>query len=74
MSEGDRVELVATSDPYTTLTAGDRGTVTSIDTIPAEITGGRPQRQIWVDWDSGPTLALLEGEDEWRVVNQSTHD
>jgi hypothetical protein len=31
---GDRVELVATTDPYTHLQPGDRGTVTSVTDSP----------------------------------------
>ena len=31
---GDRVELVATNDPYTRLRPGDRGTVTSVTDSP----------------------------------------
>ena len=66
---GDRIELRATSDPHTDLSAGDRGTVTDIDTLPGTITGGRPQRQVWVEWDDGHTLALLGGEDHWMVID-----
>ena len=33
-SLGDRVELVATNDPYTRLQPGDRGTVTSVTDRP----------------------------------------
>ncbi len=31
---GDRVELVATDDPYTRLRPGDRGTVTRVRDLP----------------------------------------
>jgi hypothetical protein len=50
-SPGDRVELVATSDPYTHLRPGDRGTVTSVT--------DHPENSIDVHWDSGSTLAIL---------------
>jgi hypothetical protein len=48
---GDRVELLATSDPYTRLRPGDRGTVTSVT--------DRPEPTIDVQWDDGSTLAIL---------------
>jgi hypothetical protein len=48
---GDRVELVATNDPYTRLRPGDRGTVTSI--------ADRPEPTIDIQWDNGSTLAIL---------------
>lgn len=72
--EGDRVELVSTSDPHTAVSPGDRGTVTGTDSLPAEITGGRPQRQVWVDWDDYGHFALLSGEDSWRVVEEDEDD
>jgi hypothetical protein len=48
---GDRIELVATTDPYTRLRPGDRGTITSIT--------NRPEPTIDVQWDNGSTLAIL---------------
>jgi hypothetical protein len=48
---GDRVELVATSDPYTRLRPGDHGTVTSVT--------DRPEPTVGVQWDDGSTLAVL---------------
>ena len=50
-SPGDRVELVATNDPYTRLRPGDRGTVTSVT--------DRPEPTIDIAWDNGSTLAIL---------------
>ena len=46
---GDRVELVATNDPYTRLRPGDRGTITSVS--------DRPEPTIDIQWDNGSTLA-----------------
>jgi hypothetical protein len=69
VSEGDRIELVHTDDEYTNLVPGDRGTVERIDTDPAAVSpSNRPQRKLWVDWDSGSTLALIVGVDRFRVV------
>jgi Domain of unknown function (DUF4314) len=48
---GDRVELVATNDPYTGLQPGDRGTVTGVR--------GFPEPTIDVRWDDGSTLSIL---------------
>lgn len=61
---GDRVELVHTSDPHTSLEPGDRGEVTGTSTVPGEVTPtGRPETQVWVDWDSGSNLMMILGED-----------
>ncbi len=57
--EGDRIELVSTSDPYTSLQSGDRGTVTMIDAWDT----------VHVRWDSGSTLGMVPGEDRYRIVN-----
>jgi hypothetical protein len=48
---GERVELVATTDPYTRLRPGDRGTVTSVT--------DHPEPTIDIRWDNGSTLAIL---------------
>jgi hypothetical protein len=48
---GDRVELVATNDPYTHLRPGDCGTVTNVT--------DRPEPTIDIAWDNGSTLAIL---------------
>jgi len=56
--KGDRIELVSTSDPYTNLKPGDRGTVSLIDS----------QGTVHVQWDNGSTLGMVPGEDAFRVV------
>ena len=48
---GDRVELVATDDPYTRLRPGDRGTVTGVRDF--------PEPTIDVHWDNDRTLSIL---------------
>ena len=50
-SPGDRVELVATNDPYTRLRPGDRGTVTGV--------ADTPEPTFDIAWDNGSTLAIL---------------
>ncbi|RUS44557.1 DUF4314 domain-containing protein [Cohnella sp. AR92] len=51
--KGTRVELVSMSDPYTTLKAGDQGTVNFVDDAGT----------IFVNWDSGSTLGVVYGVD-----------
>ena len=54
---GCRVELVRMEDPFTTLKAGDRGTVQHVDDIGT----------IFVAWDNGSGLGIALGAD---VVNK----
>jgi len=62
---GDRVELVATNDPYTRLRPGDRGTVTGIL--------NNPEPTIGVQWDNGSTLAILpDAGDQVRLLPSDT--
>lgn len=49
MSKGDRVRLISTSDPYTTLTAGCEGTVAFVDDLGT----------VHVKWDNGSHLGLV---------------
>jgi len=58
IQKGDRVRLVRTGDPYTTLICGDLGTVRRIDSLGT----------IHVDWDSGSKLGLVPGEDSWVIL------
>jgi len=58
---GDRVKLVATTDPYTRQRPGDTGTIRTVD--------GMGTRH--VDWDNGSSLGLIPGEDKWEVANLS---
>jgi hypothetical protein len=63
---GARVRLIHSDDPYTKLEPGDEGIVTSITPLPESLGGNK---QLWIDWDSGSTLALIEDEDlyeDWR--------
>jgi len=53
---GDRVELLDTM-----LEKGSKGTVSKIE---------KDQELIWIDWDSGEKLALLEGIDKFKVVKK----
>ena len=55
---GDRVELISCDDPWTKLKPGSVGTVIIVDD-----TG-----TVHVSWDSGSSLGLIPGEDQWRIM------
>ena len=57
-SIGDRIELEYTTDPYTELAPGARGTVTMIDSLGT----------VHVRWDSGSTLGMVANEDRFKLV------
>lgn len=50
---GERVRLVRTTDPYTHLQPGDRGTVLRVDDAGT----------VHIAWDCGSTLGMVPGED-----------
>ncbi len=58
---GDRVELLEMADTWTKLEKGSKGTVSKIE---------EDQDLIWVKWDNGERLALLEGIDKFKVVKK----
>ena len=58
---GDRIELIETNDTWSKIEKGSKGTITKID---AE------QELIWIDWDNGEKLALLEGIDRYKIINK----
>ena len=55
---GTRVSLVSTTDPYTRLKSGAKGTVRHIDDAGT----------IHVRWDCGSGLGLVPGEDVFRKI------
>jgi hypothetical protein len=55
---GDRIEFISTTDPYSRLQPGDRGTVTSVDCLGT----------LHVRWDTGSLLGLIPNEDSWRTI------
>jgi hypothetical protein len=57
--KGKRIELIYTSDPYTNLKPGDRGTADFVDDMGT----------IHVNWDNGSTLGLVTGEDKFRIID-----
>ena len=60
LKAGERIRLASTSDPYTRLRPGDEGTV--LHTGHLDTSHG----VIHVHWDSGSSLSLIEGEDQWE--------
>jgi len=56
--KGTRVELVYTSDPYTKLQPGTKGTVEFVDSAGT----------IQISWDNGSGLGMIPGEDEVRKL------
>ena len=58
---GDRVELIETNDTWSKIEKGSKGTISKIDI---------DQELIWIDWDNGEKLALLEGIDKYKIINK----
>ncbi|MEM0467335.1 MAG: DUF4314 domain-containing protein [Candidatus Thermoplasmatota archaeon] len=61
---GDTVELVFINDTWTKLKKGSKGTVTKI-----EDDGG--DQLIWVDWENGEQIALIEGIDRYKIITKN---
>ena len=57
---GDRVELAYMEDTLTDLKPGNQGTVYKIDAT---------EELIWINWDNGEQLALLDGYDKYKIIN-----
>ena len=55
--KGTQIVLISMDDPYSKLKPGDKGTVQFVDDA----------GQLQMKWDSGSTLALIPGEDSFRV-------
>lgn len=77
--EGSRVKVVrfvigpSGWDDNQTVPPGTEGTVTSMSDRLGPAAERRSKvlrgRQIWVAWDNGAHLALLDGEDEYEVLS-----
>jgi hypothetical protein len=61
-NKGKKVELIYTSDPYTKLKPGDKGTYQysykNLDRI-----------QHSIQWDNGSSLSLISGEDQFKFID-----
>jgi hypothetical protein len=60
---GDRVELIFINDSMTRLKPGSQGIVTKIEQESDETL-------VWVKWDNGEQLALLDPIDKYKVVKK----
>ena len=58
---GDKIQLISMDDTMTKLKTGDKGTIFKID---------EEQELIWVKWDSGEELALIQGVDKFNVMKK----
>ena len=58
---GDKIQLISIDDNMTKLKTGDKGTIFKID---------EEQELIWVKWDSGEELALIQGVDKFNVMKK----
>lgn len=56
---GKRVQLISTTDQYTSLTYGDLGTINYIDDIGT----------VFISWDNGSNLGLVPGVDRWKIIH-----
>jgi len=59
---GQMIELIHTDDPYTHLTKGDIGV---IELVKHHVS---MENQVWVKWNEGSNLMLLEGKDQYREI------
>jgi hypothetical protein len=60
---GDRIQLIFINDTWTRLQPGDKGTV-------VEIEKESDETLIWVQWDSGERLALLDPIDKYKIIKK----
>ncbi len=58
---GDRVELMNTTDSWTKIEKGSKGTVVKIE---------EDQELIWINWDNGEKIALIDGIDKFKFVKK----
>jgi len=58
---GNRIQLIQTDDTFTRLEKGSKGTVIRIE---------EDQDLIWIKWDNGEELALLEGIDKYKIIKK----
>ena len=66
----DRVKLIHIDDEYSGLTQGICGTVAGIyaaNEISKSV--NRPESIIWVKWDNGIELGLIEGIDKYEIIS-----
>ena len=57
---GTRIECISMSDPYNPIAPGAKGTVVAVDDMGT----------IHMQWDSGRTLGLIPGEDQFMIIKE----
>ena len=60
---GDKVEIITINDTWTKLEKGSKGIVTKIEQEDDEAL-------IWVKWDNGEKLALINGIDKFKIIKK----
>ena len=55
---GTRLQLIEMNDPFAPIPSGTKGTVKFVDDA----------GQIHMAWDNGRTLALIPGEDDFKII------
>lgn len=58
---GKKIKIVRLEDPYTKLKSGDTGTCVGVDDA----------GHILMEWDNGSSLSMIEGIDEFDVIDES---
>lgn len=61
---GDRVELISMNDTWTKLEKESKGIVFKIEKEEDD------EALIWVEWDNGEKLALLNGIDKFKIIKK----
>jgi hypothetical protein len=75
MKTGDRIRLIHSDDP-SGIPKGEEGSVIYISEVTRSDVIGAPgtefllgRKKIWIDWDSGGRMALIEGVDEFEIIS-----
>ena len=66
---GDRVVLISMEDPYSPVTAGNKGTVIGVGHDPWST-----EPLYYVKWDNGRTLNLIGDEDIWMKDDSNVNE
>jgi len=67
LEAGDEVVCVNMDDQFSPVKAGTTGVVKSVSNV-------QGSNVYYIKWDSGSSLALLEGVDQWRKVAKEDDD